>query len=58
MTLQLFLLRSDAKDHYAHGPFLPLLNTEILHRRRQEGRAIHKGGPCQLNEINGLNRSP
>jgi hypothetical protein len=39
------LAQIDAKDHYAHGPFLPLLNTDILHRRRQEGgRAIHKGG--------------
>ncbi|MEQ9627779.1 MAG: hypothetical protein RLO02_06275, partial [Roseitalea porphyridii] len=33
-----------AEDHNAHGPFLPFLNTSILHRGRREGRAIHKGG--------------
>jgi hypothetical protein len=37
------LAQIDAKDHNAHGPFLPLLNTGILHRRRREGRPSIKG---------------
>jgi transposase len=37
------LAQVDAEDHYIHGSLLPLLNTDILHRRRREGRAIYKG---------------
>jgi hypothetical protein len=38
------LAQVDAKDHNTHGSLLPSLNTATLHRRRREGRAIHKGG--------------
>lgn len=39
------LAQVDAKDHYAHGPLLPLLNTDILHTgARGRGGPSIKGG--------------
>lgn len=38
------LAQIDTEGHYAHGPFLPFLNTDILHRCWREGRAIPKRG--------------